>query len=490
MNLWILAPILLPMLAGGLLPLFVSGENRKRRQVYVASVVVLNTLLVALAINLGDLELRAMQLTDAINVYIRMDDLARFFLVLASLLWVLVTFYSFEYLKPLGKNNRFFSFFLMTYGVIIGACLSGNFFTLYLFYELMTLLTYPLVTHSGADAAMKAGSKYLIYSFFGAALTLICFVFVANYGVTTDFIPGGVLEYAAGTGNEGTLLVVFLLAFIGFGCKAYVWPLFEWVPVSYPEAPSPAAALLSGVVSKVAVLAIIRVTFYTFGVSFLEGSWVQTVLICVSLLTVFIGSMLAYKEKLFKRRLAYSSVSQLSYVLFGLVILNSVAFLGAMLHVLFHAIIKVALFLSAGAIIHKTQKTYVHELRGVGKAMPITMWCFTIAAVSLVGIPPSGGFVSKWFLAVGSIASSYPVLGTIGVGILLVSALLTAGYLITIFASAFFPGSGFNYAKLVKTEPGKLMTVPLVTLASLCLLLGMFPGAIISFIDRIAAIIF
>jgi len=490
MNLLILIPIILPILAGALLPLLVPSEDRRKRQIYVASVVVLNAIIVVFIASLGDMELRALHLNSAINFYVRLDDLARFFMVVASLIWVLVTFYSFEYLKPLGKDNMFFAFFLMTYGVIIGACLSGNFFTLYLFYELMTLFTYPLVIHSGTDAAMRAGSKYLIYSFFGAALTLIGFAFVANYGITTDFIAGGVLNSALVAGNEGVLLVVFLLAFIGFGCKAYIWPLFEWVPISYPEAPSPAAALLSGVVSKVAVLAIIRMTYYTFGVDFLAGSWVQTMLICITLLTVFAGSMLAYKEKLFKRRLAYSSVSQLSYILFGLVLLNSLAFLGAMLHVLFHAIIKAALFLSAGAVIYKTGKNYVYELRGIGKAMPITMWCFTIAAVSLVGIPPTGGFVSKWFLAMGAIASDYPVLGLVGVGVLLISALLTAGYLISIVAAAFFPGANFDYEKLEKSEPNKLMTVPLITLVSLCLLLGMFPKMIIDFISSISALIF
>ena len=490
MNVFLLVPILLPLLAGGLLPLLVSADNRRKREIYVASVVIANSLFVLLSTSLGDLELRALNLGSAISFYIKMDDLARVFLVLASFIWILVTFYSFEYIKSVGKETRFFSFFLMTYGVIMGACLSGNFFTLYLFYEAMTLLTYPLVAHSGTSAAIRAGNKYLLYSFVGAGLTLVCFAFIANFGITTDFIPGGVLDLAAVSGNEGQLLVVFLLAFMGFGCKAYIWPLFEWAPLSYPESPAPAAALFSGIVSKVAVLAIIRVAFYIFGVDFLSGSWVQTVLICVSLLTVFVGSMLAYKEKLFTRRLAYSSVSQLSYILFGIVLFNSVAFLGAMLHVLFHAIIKVTLFLSAGAVIYKTQKTYVYELRGIGKSMPITMWCFTIAAVSLVGVPPTVGFISKWFLAMGGIGSSYPILGLVGAGVLLISALLTGGYLITIFAAAFFPGSGFDYQKLEKAEANKLMAVPLITLASLCLLLGMFPGAIMGFIDRISVLLF
>ena len=490
MNSWLLLPILFPMLAGGLLPLVTPGENHAWRRKYVAAAVMLNTLFVFFVVSLGSLELRTLEITSAINLYLKLDDLSRFFLLLASGIWILVTFYSFEYMENDKKDARFFAFFLLTYGVIMGACLAGNFFTLYLFYELMTLCSYPLVVHAGTPESMKAGAKYLMYSFFGAALTLICFIFVANFGLTTDFIAGGVLDPTLTAGSEGSLLFIFFLAFLGFGCKAYIWPLFDWVPASYPMAPAPVAALLSGVVSKIAVLAIIRVSFYLFGLDFIQGSWVQTVLLCMALLTVFLGSMLAYKEKLFKRRLAYSSVSQLSYVLFGIVLLNPIAFLGAMLHVAFHAIIKVILFLSAGAIAHKAQKSYVFELKGVGKAMPITMWCFTIAAVSLVGIPPTIGFLSKWYLAMGGIDSTHPSLGIFGAGILLISALLTAGYLLSIVADAFFPGARFNYDKLVKTEAGKRMTVPLVILAALCLFLGIFPGLLIEFINNITAILF
>ncbi|MDR2182803.1 MAG: proton-conducting membrane transporter, partial [Clostridiales bacterium] len=254
--------------------------------------------------------------------------------------------------------------------------------------------------------------------------------------------------------------------------------------------PAPAAALLSGIVSKVAVMAIIRLSHYSFNWQIIHGTWVQTVLIWMILLTVFLGSMLAFKEKLFARRLAYSSVSQLSYVLFGVILLMPMGLLGAMLHILFHAIIKVVLFLSQGAIEHKTGKTMVGELKGIGKSMPVVMWCFTIAALALVGIPPTGGFVSKWFLAMAGISSGLGAVGIIGAGILLVSALLTGGYLITIFAAGFFPGAKFDYAALSPRDPGKKMTVPLIVLAVLALVPGMFPAVIIDFINDIAATLF
>lgn len=490
MNILALIPILLPILGGVILPLLGLDKDRRKRQFYVASIVGLNALCVLFIINVKNVELKLYKVTDAVYMFLRMDDLSRFFLVLASLLWLLVTIYSFEYIKHEGKDIRFYTLFLMTLGVIMGICLAGNYFTLYLFYELMTIITYPLVIHSETPEAMKAGSKYLMYSFFGAAFALVGFVFVSYFGTTINFTAGGVLDPTKVAGNETLLLVIFLLTFIGFGCKAGMWPLYAWLPTAHPVAPAPASALLSGVITKAGVLAIIRVTYYLFGVDFIFGTWVQTTLMVMTLFTVFMGSMLAYKEKLLKRRLAYSTVSQVSYVLFGLTLLNATGFLGAMLHIIFHAVIKNVLFLSAGAIIYKTHKTYVYELKGIGKQMPITMWCFTIASVALVGIPPTAGVVSKWFLATGGIASNHPLLGTIGAGILLISALLTGGYLITIFATAFFPGSNFDYKNMQKTEPNKLMTVPLIILSACCILFGMFPGPLMDFINKISMPLF
>jgi len=478
------------MLAGLALPLLGLERSRKNRQTYVATVVGLNIVFVILTITQGELGLRLFNVTDSVYMLLRVDDLSRFFLVLASCLWFLATFYTFEYIKHEGKDVRFFTFFLMTLGVIMGICMAGNYFTLYLFYELMTLITYPLVIHSETPEAMKAGTKYLMYSFFGASFALLGFVFIGYFGTSINFTPGGVLNPALVKNNELMLQVVFFLAFIGFGCKAGMWPLHAWLPTAHPVAPAPASALLSGVITKAGVLAIIRITYYTFGWNFIYGSWVQTTLMCMTLFTVFMGSMLAFKEKLLKRRLAYSTVSQVSYVLFGFTVLSATGFMGSMLHIIFHAVIKNVLFLAAGAIIYMTHKTYVYELKGIGKSMPITMWCFTLASVALVGIPPTAGVVSKWYLAMGGITSIHPVLGTVGAGILLVSALLTGGYLITIFATAFFPGANFDYKNLKSTEPNAYMTVPLIILSACCVLFGMFPVPLMSFISKIAAPLF
>ena len=489
MSVLIAIPILCPIIAGATLFPATARRSEGNNRKYIAAVAALSAGLALALLTAPGFELRALHITDVINFYIRIDDLSRFFIFVATLLWGLIVAYSLGAIAPGGRDRRFFACLFLTYGAIIGACLAGNFFTLYLFYELITLFTYPLVVHNGTPEANRAGTKYLIYSFFGAGLVFLCFAVTAHFAVLSDFTAGGVFSAAVLAGNRPLLLGIFLLGFIGFGTKAYLWPLYDWVPTAYPQAPSPAAALLSGVVSKVAVIAILRLTFFTFGADFLRGEWVQTLIICLTLITIFSGSMLAYKEKLLKRRLSYSSVSQLSYILFGVALLNPIALLGALLHVLFHGIIKVTLFLSAGTIEQQTGKRYVQDMRGVGKSAPITLWCFAIAAVALVGVPPTAGFVSKVRLGLGGIASDFPSLGLFGVGVLIVSSLLAAGYLVPIFASAFFPGSKFDYESVSPKDPGRLIVVTLIILAALSLLLGIFPGAVINFVSEIIALI-
>ena len=300
MNILTLIPVLFPMIAGGILPLLPFRDNRKIRQYYVGSVVIVNALIVFLIISLGNLELSALNITDTIYLKLKVDDLSRFFMVLASLLWVLATFYTFEYIKHEGKDVRFFTFFLMTLGVIIGIGMAGNFFSLYLFYELMTLITYPLVIHSETPEAIKAGSKYLMYSFVGANLALVGFIFVSYFG-SLEFIPGGSLDLAMVASNPSfrpILIAVFFMTFIGFGCKAGMWPLFAWLPTAHPVAPAPASALLSGVITKAGVMAIIRVTYYVFGLHFFLGTLPPTALICLTLFPVFMGPMLAFMDML------------------------------------------------------------------------------------------------------------------------------------------------------------------------------------------------
>jgi multicomponent Na+:H+ antiporter subunit D len=303
-------------------------------------------------------------------------------------------------------------------------------------------------------------------------------------------VPGGVLDPAKVAGNENILLGVAFLTIVGFGAKAGLFPLHSWLPAAHPVAPAPASALLSGIITKAGVLCIFRVIYYIFGIEFLKGTWVQIAWIVLALATVFLGSMMAYNENKIKVRLAYSTISQVSYALVGLFFMNKAAFVGALLHVVYHSVIKDALFLSAGNIIYSTHKENVDQLKGIGRSMPVTMVCFTLLSLGLIGIPPFAGFLSKWKLAQGALLSGLSPYDWIAPAILLISALLTAGYLLPIVIIGFFPGRDFNFSKKERTEAPVVMNAVLVLLTAIALFLGIFAQPLLQYINRIADILF
>lgn len=398
------------------------------------------------------------------------DRLGALFAVLFSALFLVSGIFSLSYNEHDQHSGRFNGFFLLTLAALLGLSYAQNLFTFYFFYECMTLLSMPMVFHEGTEASMKAAVQYLAYSLFGAALVLFGFFFAGQYCDTTDFLPGGSLNAAGQAQLPMALLAAFCLL-LGFSCKAGMLPLHQWLPVAHPVAPAPASAVLSATITKAGVLGVIRGAYYVFGAETLRGTWVQTVLLVLALLTIFTGSMLAYRERLLKRRLAWSTVSQVSYVLFGLYLFTGAGLGAGLLQVVFHAISKTALFLCAGAIIHQTGKTKVYELSGLGRRMPVVFACFTLAALSLVGIPPFAGFVSKWSLATEGILS-LGGLGIAGAAVLLVSALLTAGYLFPIAIHGYFDRGSFSQA----LEPDGRMTVPLLLLGLALLALGIVTG--------------
>lgn len=482
----LLLPMILPFIFGLIIG-FQKEEKQRNTLVFIAMAIEAG---LVWYLCMGDHSFLLWQITDRLSLAYHTDGLAKFFACLISTIWLIAAVFSMEYMKHEHKPERFFMFYTFSVGALMSLCFSENMMTLYLSYEFMTILTAPLVIHTGTPEAVRAGLKYLGYSFFGAGLGLMGFFFLNTYCETTSFVAGGTLDMALVAGNENLMLIVFFLMALGFGCKAGMFPLHAWLPTAHPVAPSPASAVLSGIITKGGVIAIIRVTYYLFGVNFLRGTWAQTALLVLSIVTIFMGSMLAYKEKLLKRRLAYSTVSNVSYVVFGLMLMCPAGFMGALLQVVFHAVAKNILFLCAGAIIYKTHKTFVYELKGIGKEMPIVMWTFALASLSLIGIPPTSGFVSKWYLAQGGLMPEAGILGLVGVAILMVSALLTAGYLMSIVLNAFFPGKDFNYAALQKKEPNYLMTVPLVLLSIAVVGFGMMPTPLMDIISSISGMIF
>ncbi len=464
-SLLLLWPVLAPAI-GGLAAAFAPAlREEKRRQWWVAAVLALTGVLTLCTLP-GGRTLTLLRLTENAVIFFRVDTLSGIFAVLFCVMWALSAIFSFDYMKHEEYHGRYYCFYLLTLSALIGLAFAGNYLTMYLCFEWMTLASMPLVLHEGTREAIRAALKYLLYSVCGASLGLLGIPLMLRYGASLEFVPGGTLNMAAVRGHEGVVLLLAFAAVVGFGAKAGLFPLFAWLPTAHPVAPAPASAVLSGVITKAGVLAILRVIYYQIGPAFLRGTWAQSAWCWLSLITVFMGSSVALKEKVLKKRLAYSTVSQVSYILFGLFLMNAPALTGSLLHVLAHSICKDALFLAAGAIIFQTGKTRVDELRGIGKEMPVVTWCFTIAALGLIGIPPLCGFLSKWELCRGALTSGLPVLSWAGPVVLIVSAILTAGYLLPITARGFFPGADYDYAALVKREPGPRMTVPLLLLAA------------------------
>ncbi len=426
------------------------------------------------------------RITENIVLYLEMDGLSRFFMLLMSLMWLVIGVYSAGYMKHENNELRYNVFYLLVLGTLMGLCLSGNVITMFFFFEAMTVLSVPIVLHKMDKEAIAAGKKYLYYSIGGAFTGLLGIFFAAHYCSTTDFIMGGSLDISAVAGNEGVLLAAVFLTILGFGMKAGLFPLHAWLPTAHPIAPSPASAALSGVITKSGVFCVIRFVFYIIGADFIRGTWVQYAWMGLALLTILMGSVMAYREPMMKKRLAYSSVSQLSYILLGLSLLDKNGFIGAMLHVIFHSVIKSALFMATGAIIMRTGRTNALDMRGVGKQMPLTLACFAIASLGLVGIPPTSGFLSKWYLAMGAMDTGAGFISWFAPAVLLLSALLTAGYLFKIVIDGFFPGTDFDHNSVQKCEAERSMTVPLLTLAAVTVVLGIFPDVVMNAISAIA----
>lgn len=338
-------------------------------------------------------------------------------------------------------EKRFDAFLLLSLGALLGVAYAGNLLTLYLFFESLTLLSLPLVLHNRTEEAIRAGKKYLFYSVCGAFLALPCICAVCLWaGKDGSFAPGGILDGEKLAGNGQILLVLVFLAILGFGAKAGMFPLHAWLTAAHPVSPAPASALLSGLIAKAGIFAVMRLVYGAVGTELLTGTWVQYTWLIIAMVTVFMGSMLALREKHFKRRLAYSSVSNLSYVMLGLALLSAEGLQGAWLHILAHALAKVTLFFVSGAVMHKLRATTVEELGNWSLKMPVTAWCFLLSSLSLVGIPPFLGFSSKWALCLGALGMPEILYGLIAPAVLVLSAMLTAATSCRRFFAASSPG--------------------------------------------------
>ncbi|MCR4818010.1 MAG: hypothetical protein K5841_03520 [Fretibacterium sp.] len=486
----LLFPILFPVFAASVFAVPALPLNRYRLRLWrdiaiEAAALVNSALLLFLAWNTPAGTLTLFRLSANASFALRLDGLGRGFVALIAFLWPLTTLYAFEYMEHEGRERSFFAWFLLTFGVVSGIALSANLLTLYLFYEVMTLTTLPLVMHAMDGRARYAGRKYLIYSVGGAALAFIPLVFSLLHG-GGDFALGGTLNTPP-QGASNILLSAYFLGFVGFGVKAAVFPFHGWLPAA-SVAPTPVTALLHAVaVVKAGVFAIIRLTWYVFGPGPLSGSWAQTAAFAMTCLTILYGSSMALAVHHLKRRFAYSTISQLSYILLGVLLLTPEGLTGALTHMGAHALMKINLFFCSGAILCRTHREYLFDMRGIAMGMPRTFTALIVSGLALCGLPPLAGFMGKWQLGIAAAAA--PPLGYIGLVVIAVSAVLTVLYIFSIFATAIMPGKNFDFrtANEGVSDPSARMLLPMGVLAAAAVLFGLYCGPMLRFFGEIAA---
>ena len=470
---WLVFVVVFPMLSGLAVPVI----YRKKKEIVnpcLEILVLLNSVVVWLLLFFrpqGGITL--FHFAGNLTIAFEMDGLGSIFAGLVAFLWPLATLYSFEYMTKEEHEDIFFLFYTITYGVTLGIALADNILTMYCFYELLTLVTVPLVMHTLTREAILASRKYLYYSIGGAAFAFIGMIFTFIYGDTPDFVLGGVLNPAKIGDKGNVLLIIYIFTFFGFGVKAAVCPFNSWLPQA-GVAPTPVTALLHAVaVVKSGAFAIMRVTYYSFGTEFLKGSFAQYFLMAAVMFTIVYGCSMALKETHIKRRLAYSTISNLSYILFGVVMMTPMGFAAGLSHMVFHAFMKICSFFCAGAVMHQADRHYVHELDGFGRKMPRVFAIFTISSAALMGAPGLCGFIGKWNLAQAAIDSGN-LLAVFGIGCLLVSALLTAMYMLGIVVRAYFPGEGFDYGTIADVkDPNWMMLLPLGIFAAAMFVFGL-----------------
>jgi NADH-quinone oxidoreductase subunit L/multicomponent Na+:H+ antiporter subunit D len=384
-----------------------------------------------------------------INFALRVDALGLLFGLLASALWVITSLYSIGYMRGLSEHNqtRYFASFAASLATAIGVAFASNLVTLFIFYELLTVATYPLVAHDEDDEARAAGRKYLAYTFIGGVAVLTGTLLVYLLVGTTTFTAGGIAGLA--TSDPALARLAFGLLAGGFGVKAALMPVHSWLPDAM-VAPTPVSGLLHAVaVVKSGVFGIARVTLDVFGPETMQNLGVGLPLAAVAAFTLLTASVIALRKDNLKRRLAYSTISQLSYIVLGLGVLSGDAIVGGLLHIPAHAFMKLTLFFCAGAIHVETHTDDISNMAGIGKRMPLTMTAFAVAAAGMAGIPLIAGFVSKWYLLIGSVDAGQGIFAIA----LLVSGMLNIGYFWPIVYQAFFESEDDHDAKPLLEAP-------------------------------------
>jgi len=420
------------------------------------------------------------QILPGVELAFQVDAFGALFASGASLLWILTSFYSIGYMRSLKEHEqtRYFACFALALSATIGVAFSANLFTLFLFYEALTLVTYPLVGHKQTAQARAGARKYIIY-LLGAAKVFLLAAIILTYNVagTLDFQDGGILQPSQIAEQSKLLLMIFALFLFGFAKNALM-PLHSWLPAAM-VAPTPVSALLHAVaVVKTGVFSTLRVFLFIFGTDAMRQLGADHLALAVASVTILVASLLALGQDNLKARLAFSTVSQLSYIILGAALLNASGILGGVLHITNHAVSKITLFLCAGSIYASTHKTEISQMSGLARQMPWTMAAFSLASLSIVGIPLTSGFVSKWYMVLGAVESQ----SLISLVVLLASSLLSVAYLGPIIYRAYFEKESPT-SKEIGEVPW--MVAPLTISAAASLLLGLFPGPLLELAGRV-----
>ncbi len=397
----------------------------------------------------------------------RVDALGLFFALVSSTLWIVTTVYALAYMRGSHSLPRFFGFFALCISTTVGIAFAENLLTLFVFYELLTVCTYPLIMHNEDLAARRAGRKYLIYTLSGGGLILAGMIVLYFTTGTLSLAETGILEEAIG---RSWLLAIFLLLIAGFGVKAALMPLHAWLPAAM-VAPTPVSALLHAVaVVKAGVFGILRTIYNVFGIDLLRDLGYADWLAVLAGTVIVIASVNALRQKHIKARLAWSTISQLSYIVLAAALLTPLAALAAIIHIANQAFSKITMFFVAGAIERGTGKKRVDELAGVGRQMPWTMAAFTVASLSFMGVPLFAGFVTKWYLSLGALQAGEGIY----VGVMVISGLLNASYWLPMIYLAFFrpPQTHGQDASPKPARVSPMMVVPILICAAYVILLG------------------
>jgi multicomponent Na+:H+ antiporter subunit D len=483
-----LATVLVSAIAGVLI--FLLGEQRQRaRTVLNLLAAVLKLVLVGLIgllVLTGRVPEFRVALLPGLDLVLRADALSMLFATLSALLWLVTTIYAIAYLEHSRDRARFFGFFSLCVASTMGIAMAGNLLTFFIFYELLTLTTWPLVVHTGTSAAIASGRTYLRYTLTGSAFFLIGLIWLYGMAGPQDFISGGSLG-DLDAGNSTSLRLLFVLLLIGVGVKAALLPLHAWLPQAM-VAPAPVSALLHAVaVVKAGAFGLVRLIEDVFGQQLVAELGLSIPLAALASATILYGSVMALRQTDIKKRLAYSTVSQVSYIALGVAIGGAVATIGGLVHLVHQGLMKITLFFCAGIFANFLGVKAINQLDGIGRKLPWTSTCFTIGALGMIGLPPVAGFISKWYLGAGAVAMGQDWV----VAVLVASTLLNAAYFLPVIRRIWLaeaPATWPSEARISQIERLAMVGSAVVT-ALLSLAVGLLAGHPLSPLSWVTGIV-